>query len=173
MTGIQVSGEELAALFNEARTVFRLEDQKSPMTFEQDAYQQFLEGSPLEPREWPAWQDWLDRVRVMTSRGKQVSRIAIIDEPPVPYQQWRMWAAPWHHDAGERLQFLPYHKAKELHIPVGNWWLFDDEQAVYMTFTETGGVGEMTLVTGPVVGAYRRWRDLAVSHAETAESVTA
>jgi|HubBroStandDraft_6_1064221.scaffolds.fasta_scaffold150451_2 hypothetical protein len=173
MTSRVISGGEFAGLFPEARrSIFRMEDQRNPLTAEQAAYERFLRGAPLLPPEWPEWQAWLNKVRGLARQGTLVSRIIIIDDPVAPYQQWRMWAGSWHRQAGEGILFLPRRKADTLGIR-GNWCLFDDEQAVDMTFTPAGGIGSKLLITGPEVSAYLAWRNLAGHSATPAETSTA
>ena len=173
MTSRVISAGEFAGLFREARrSIFRMEDQRNPLTAERTAYERFLCGAPLPPPEWPEWQAWLNKVGDLAQQGKLVSRIIIIDDPVAPYQRWRMWAASWHRQAGEDMLLLPRHKADTLGIR-GNWCLFDDEQAVDMTFTPDGRVGSKLLITGPEVSAYLAWRNLAGHSATPAETSTA
>jgi hypothetical protein len=173
MTSRVISAGEFAGLFLEARhSIFRLEDQWNPLTAERAAYERFRCGTPLLPPQWPEWQAWLNKVRDLARQGKVVSRIIITDDPVAPYQQWRIWAASWHRQAGEDILFLSRRKADTLGIR-GNWCLFDDEQAVDMTFTPDGGVGNKLLITGTAVSAYLAWRNLAGHSATPAETSTA
>jgi hypothetical protein len=172
VTGTSLSAEDYAELFRSFQhTAFRMEDQQDPLAFERPAFEEFLAGCPLQPPDWPEWQGWLDRVKEMTARGKLVARVAIIEDSPTPYQRWRIWGAPWHRRAGEGIRILPRRQARALGIPAGNWWMFDDEHVVTVTFTLAGGVGRTTLITGPEVSSYLRWRDLAVSRAMMAETI--
>ena len=167
MTSAPISAADYAALFGSFTTAFRMEDQTQPLAFEQDAYERYLTGSPPAPREWAEWQGWLDRVREMTVHGRIISRVAIISDPPTPYQRWRIWGARWHREAGEAIRFLPCGEAAALGITRPcNWWLFDDKQAVTSV-----GTSQMRLITGTAVRAFCRSRDVAVRHA--AEIITA
>jgi len=170
MTGTAISAEELADFIRGfERTAYRQEYQVQPLLFEQDAFRQYLAGSPLEPAAWPVWQDWLDRVQSMTAAGKLISRVILLDAQPTPYQQWRLWSAPWHGRAGEDIRFLPVSEAGAL----GNWWLFDDSRVVLQRFTDDGRLDEFRLITGPEVVSYCTWRDYAMRHAMTAETIAA
>jgi hypothetical protein len=170
VTRKEITTGEFAGLFREARlSIFRMEDQRNPLTAEQGAYERFLRDAPLLPREWPEWQAWLNRVRDLAGQGMLVSRCIIIDDPAVPYQKWRIWAASWHCEAGEDILFLPRRKADTLGIR-GNWCLFDDRQAVDMAFTPAGGTGSKMLITGTEVGAYLTWKTLAGHSATPAET---
>jgi hypothetical protein len=173
VTSRVISAGEFTDLFVQARrSIFRMEDQQNPLTAEQAGYERFLAGAPLLPQEWPDWQAWLTKVRDLAQQGTIVSRIIITDNPAVPYQRWRIWAASWHRQAGEDILFLPRGEADTLGIR-GNWCLFDDEQAVDMTFTPDGRVGSKLLITGPEVSAYLAWRNLAGHSATPAETSTA
>jgi hypothetical protein len=146
------------------RDAFRLEWQQGPSAGEHDAYQRFLDGDPLTPAGWPEWQAWLSRVQQMTKRAL-ISRVVLLDQPPTQYQQWRIWAAPWHQLAGEDVRFLQYREAQDLGLPIGNWWLFDSEVLVDINGTRTTGPAGTVL--------YRRGRDLALLHARSAENAYA
>jgi hypothetical protein len=173
MTSRVISAGEFAGLFRDVRrSIFRMEDQRNPLAAEQAAYERFLSGAPLLPPQWPDWQGWLNKVRDLARQGMLISRIIIIDDPVAPYQQWRRWAASWHCQAGEDILLLPRRKADTLGVR-GNWCLFDDEQAVDMTFTPAGGIGSKLLITGPEVSAYLAWRNLAGHSATPAETSTA
>ena len=156
MTGYVICGIEFR------QEAFRLEWQPGPPADELDAYQRYLDGAPLLPARWPLWQAWLNRVREMTTQCT-VSRVVLLDDQPTKYQQWRMWAAPWHRIAGENILFMRLSEARERGIPVSNWWLFDDELLAV----------DGHRITGLEVSAYRRGRDLALRHAMPAETSTA
>ena len=81
---------------------------------------------------------------------------------PASYQQWRQWGAPWHHQAGEKILFMPHREAKRLGIPIGNWWVFDHERVADM---------DGNLITGSRAAACLAGCDLAIRHA--AETSTA
>lgn len=138
-------------------SAFRLELQRGPQSDEVDAFEHYREGEPLVPGRWPAWQDWLNRVAEMT-RQCTVTRVILLDTPPCEYQQWRIWAAPWHRRAGEVILFMPAGEAADLGIPTGNWWLLDDTLV-----TDDGSV-----ITGRTAHRYSRYRDLVLKHAAQA-----
>lgn len=171
-----VTEEQFAGMFRTFRlTASRLETQPAyAMTVERAAFARFLAGAPLPPGELPWWQSWLDDMRELTRRGKRISRVRIVDDPPTDYQRWEMWATRWHLQAGEDIRYLPRAMAGTLGIPAGDWWLFDDTRLVLMAFTSAGEIDGKTLVTDPeVIAAYQRWRDLAFRHAAPAEAIPA
>lgn len=146
-----------------SQNAFRLEDESGPEPDELDAFRRFMNGRPLLPSQWPLWQEWLDQMQDTTLQCT-VTSVILLYPQPTDYQRWRIWAAPWHLRAGQRMLFLPILRAHALGIPVGNWWLFDDA-----TLSIGGEV-----ITGPLVDQYRRGRDLAIEHAaDIAELETA
>ena len=149
MTGYVICGVEFR------QEAFRLEWQQEPQAEEMDAYQRYLGGAPLLPASWPLWQAWLNRVQEMTVQCT-ISRVVLLDDQPTRYQQWRMWAAPWHRNAGESILFMPLRKAEGLGIPVGNWWVFDHRHV-----KDISG----NLITGPRAAACLTGCDLAIQHA--------
>ena len=155
MTSYVICGVEFT------QDAFRLEWQQGPQAEETDAYRRYLDGTPLLPAEWPLWQAWLNRVQEMT-RHVTISRVILLDDQPASYQQWRQWGAPWHHQAGEKILFMPHREAKRLGIPIGNWWVFDHERVADM---------DGNLITGSRAAACLAGCDLAIRHA--AETSTA
>jgi hypothetical protein len=137
------------------REAFRLEHQAGPQAEELDAYHRWLDGDPLLPVRWRDWQAWLDRVQTM-SKEAEIVRVILLDHPLTEYQQWRMWGAPWHHLAGEKILFMPFREALRLSIPIGNWWVFDREQVADI---------DGTMIIGPEVDAYLIGREVAIRHA--------
>jgi len=173
VNGRPISGPEFGAMFREFRlSAFRLEWQEDALSAERDAFARFDAGSPLLPSALPWWQEWLDEVREMTGQGKHISRVRILSHAPTRYQQWGIWACPWHIQAGEDVRYLPHRKAADLGISTGNWWLFDDAHLVLMTFTVTGEIGRKALITDQeTIDIYCRWRDLAVAHSASVEEI--
>jgi hypothetical protein len=138
-----------------SREAFRLEWQQGPQAEELDAYHRWLNQEPLPPNRWRDWQEWLDRVQVMT-RDVDIIRVILLDQQPTQYQQWRIWGAPWHHLAGEKILFMPHREAIRLSIPIGNWWVFDQTQVVDISGT---------MITGPLMDTYLTGRDCAIRNA--------
>jgi hypothetical protein len=134
---------------------FRLEWQPEPQPDELDAYQRWLDGNPLTPGKWPEWQAWLDRVQEMT-RHVTISRVVLLNDQPSSYQQWRQWGAQWHHQAGEKILFMPHREAKRFGVPIGNWWTFERQRVMNI---------DGTFITGSRVGSYLAGCDLAIQHA--------
>jgi hypothetical protein len=175
--GKPISDEEFGDLFRTfERSAFRLETRdRYALSYEREEFERFLAGSPTPPSEITWWRSWLDQTAALTAQGKFVGRVRILDEPPSDYQRWMLWAAPWYAEAGEVIRWLPRSTARAAGVGLDrDWWLFDLERLVVMEFTGTGEIAARTLVTDPVhVARYRRWHDLALWNAATAESIVA
>jgi len=79
---------------------------------------------------------------------------------------------PWHERSGDHIRYLPRQAAEQLGIPIENWWLFDDAALLLMSYGRSE-VPTKSLVTDPkVIAKYQAWRELALSHAVSAETVT-
>lgn len=171
-----VSQDEYAGMFQRCSHAFRIEGEPSYRTSadEAQALAGFLAGSPQPPSAFPVWQSWLDQVRTWTDQGKAIARVRIIDDPPTDYQRWAAWGARWHREAGEDIRYLSREAANALRIPRGDWQLFDHQRLVLMEFTPTGEPMRKTLMTDlGVVRIYRMWRDVALRHATTADTIPA
>lgn len=163
---------ELLATFRD--TAFRLEAQSAyaTSTAEAEALAEFVAGDPQPPEAHPIWRAWLDGIRELTSHGKKISRVRLLDDPPTDYQRWAMWCTRYHVDAGEHIQYLSRTDAGRFGIPSADWWLFDDDHLVFMLFTDDGQLESMTLITAPhVIARHCSWRALAIEHATTAHQI--
>ena len=168
--------EFLNALRTFRASAFRLETRGSyALDYEQADFDRYLAGSPIPPPELDWWRPWLDRVSRWTQEGKQVSRVRVLDEPPTDYQQWQLWATPWHERAGEDIRHLPRSEAQRNMLPLAHdWWLLDNQRVIAMWFTDDGKIDYKTLITEPgTVFAYQRWRDNAMAYAKHAAHVAA
>lgn len=158
------------------RSAFRLETRSAyALTYERADFEQFLAGSPVPPPELGWWQPWLEEIALLTSEGRTVSRVRVVDEPRTDYQKWEMWAAPWHSRAGECIGYITRTSARAIGLPLTHdWWLLDDERVVAMWFTASGEISDRELITEPdAVARFCIWRDLAVRNATPAEEITA
>lgn len=165
----QVSDEEFAGMMaGFRREAFRLETRGSySLTYEREAFERFLAGSPLPPPQYPWWREWLDQIEVLAGEGKVVERVRILDEPPTDYQRSEMYADPWHTAAGERISYMARSRAIAIGLPVDtDWWLFDSGELVIMHFASDGSLAWRELITDPMlVRLHCAWRDLARTRA--------
>jgi hypothetical protein len=152
-----VSEERFLGMFRSCGAAFRLEWQPDPMPDELDAFRAWKDGTPLLPSQWAMWADWLAFTRAL---GGKITRVRLIDDPPTPYQQWGMWAVPYHRDAGDDIRCMPRSQAENLGIVAGNWWLFDGE------LVTMNGTSKTMVTDTETVIVHRAWRDLALSHVQ-------
>lgn len=158
------------------RSAFRLETRGTyALDYERADFERFLAGVPTPPPDLDWWKPWLDEIAQLTSAGKTVARVRVIDEPPTDYQRWEMWAARWHSRAGERIGYITRGEARRIGLPLPHdWWLLDDERVIAMWFTANGEIAARELITEPgAVARFCEWRDLAVRNAIPAEEIAA
>lgn len=158
------------------RSAFRLETRDSyALSYEREDFDRFLDGTPTPPPDLGWWRPWLEQIKRLTSEGKRIGRVRILAEPPTRYQQWELWAAPWHVEAGEQIRYMPRSHAKRLDLPLGHdWWLLDDKRVIRMWFTKAGEIDRKLLTDDrEIIALYLKWRDLAVRNATPAEQIAA
>jgi hypothetical protein len=175
--GVPISEEQFDRMLAEyPESAFRWECQPSyELDYEQAEFDRFRAGSPVPPPEIDWWRPWLDRLSVMTGKeGKTMARVRVLAEPATPYQEWELWAARWHAEAGEDIRYMTQSAAEELGLPQGDdWWLLG-EQLIVMRFTSSGAIKDKELITDKgVIALHAGWRDLAMSHAIPAASIVA
>lgn len=159
-----LSRAEFKALFDDWQiTAWRWECQgvyREPS--EEQPLRHFLEtGQP--DLEWFA--GWLARVRTWTGAGQRMGRVRLLTEPLTDYLRFELAITPAAVDAGEEIRFLSAARASELELPGEDFWLFDDERVVVMSFGERG-VSGADLITDPgIVARYLHWRQRAVEAA--------
>lgn len=149
------------------REAFRFEVQPVyTLDYEQDALNAFLRGEPRPATHYDYYRPWLDQIRTVTSQGRTVARVRVLEEPPTDYQRFEMWMARYNVAAGETLATIPRSKATDVGLPVtDDWWLFDSERVALMRFDAAGNPGGGEIVDDPeTVSRYCMWRDLAVHH---------
>lgn len=115
---------EVAHLFEEfEHTAWRLETRRGYASDRAgERFRAFLDGVLPEPEPHHPWNV---NVRTQTARGKQFSRVRIVDDPPTDGQQFLMATAPAGVAAGEDIRCLPRADAVRLGLPTHDLWLFD------------------------------------------------
>jgi hypothetical protein len=173
----QITEEEFEAELASFRgSAFRLETRDAyALGYERADFEAFLAGNPVPPPEVGWWRPWLEQVAALTRDGRLIGRVRLVADPPTPYQQWELWAARWHAQAGEDIRYLPRLRAEAVGLPADeDWWLLDDERLIICRFTDTGEIESKTLITDAgIVATHRQWRDLAVRNATPAEEIAA
>lgn len=170
----QVTEATVDALLHDfVHSAFRLEAQPCyTVNDERAALDQFAQGHPQPPGDYPWWQEWLDLVAGHTAHGRIVQRVRVLAEPPTTYQRWLLWGDRWHAEAGEQISYLSSRQAMAIGLPLDtDWWLFDSDQVAVMRFAAGGAPAGIDLLTSEhAVRPYRGWRDLALTHSIAAGS---
>ncbi|WP_052398056.1 DUF6879 family protein [Streptomyces sp. NRRL F-5123] len=81
---------------------------------------------------------WLDLISEVTAAGVAVRRVRIISEPASDYIRWEHSLTDANVDAGEHVRWLPRRQASDLLLPGNDYWLFDDEVALFLHFDGDG-----------------------------------
>lgn len=152
-------------------TAFRLEVQPVyAVANERESVDEFLAGEPRPVTEFAFYAEWLDRIRSVTSQGKRVERIRVLDEPPTDYQRWEIWSGQYNIAAGETIRYLNRSHALKVGVPVtDDWWIFDSQHVALMRFAPAGEpLGGEIISDRTIVSRHRAWWDLAVTHSSSA-----
>lgn len=169
--GEQLTGEDFNSLFRYfTRTAVRLEVQPVyAVTEERESVEEFLAGNPRPVTVFPYYAAWLEQIRRLTTEGKRVERVRVLDEPPTDYQRWEMWSGRFNTDAGEVIRYLPRSRAVEVGLPVADdWWLFDSLRVARMRFSAEGQpLGGEIIADPEEVARHQSWWEIALRHSAT------
>ena len=121
---------------------------------EKQRYQRFLAtGQRDHAAEALERKAWLDLMRAVTDAGVQVRRARIVCEPVSDYIRFSYAGAQPNIDAGEQIRWLPRRRASRIALPGNDFWLFDQERALFNYFTGDGRSAGHELATD--LGAVR------------------
>jgi hypothetical protein len=159
-----VSTADLGKLFETFRlSAFRLEMLPSydvTEDAEREAFRLWSAGDdvPAQDREWPRL------VASAVAAGKTMQRVRLVQRPLSDYIRFEMeWGYPANVAAGEDIRILELAPGEGFPYVADDFWLFDNETAVWLDYDEAGRF------IGPVladdVTGYRRMRDYALAHA--------
>jgi len=166
--GERLTADDFNRLFRYFKhTAWRLEVQPVYLVdYEQESVRRYLAGTPQPVTEIPPYVQWLDDIRAVTSEGKRVERVRVLEEPPTDYQRWEAWAGKWNVTAGEVIRYIPRSRAVEVGLPLEyDWWLFDSLRLARMHFDPDGRPMGGEIITDPeIVLQHCAWRDLAVHY---------
>lgn len=169
--GKRLTAEDFNNLFRYfTETALRLEVQPVyTVAEERGSLEEFLTGEPRPVTEFPFYAQWLDHIRAVTSQGKRVERVRVLEEPPTDYQRWEIWSGQYNIAAGETIRYIALSRALEIGLPVtDDWWLFDSHDLALMRFGPDGEPLGGEIITDPdTVSQHRAWWDLAVAHSDT------
>jgi len=169
-----LSRSEFAPLFSQFRHrawMFETGEHYS-WAYEADELARFAEGSPTRPPDVAWWRPWLDQIRELSGQGKEIGRVRVVTEPPTVYQRWERWALPWHIEAGEQIAYMSRNQASEVGLPDYDFWLFDDDTLVLLTYRADGTQSGKILISHEdapaLVAQHCVWRNLAIRQATLA-----
>ncbi|WP_018654032.1 DUF6879 family protein [Actinomadura flavalba] len=162
---MNVSTEKFEELFSSfQRSAFRLETLDAySIPGEQATLQAFLAGEPQPESHRNA--PWAASVREITRAGKRMFRVHIVQRPLSDYLRYELsWGYRRNQQAGEEFFILDVTNRPNPLAGVSDFWLFDDETAIVMEYTEAGEFLGAEIAEN--VGLYRTHRDRAVAEAE-------
>ena len=147
-----ITWDDVTATIEQAVTsALRLELQPAyPRDAQFGALNSWLAGGPANaPTDEPDL--WLHMVTDMTTRGVDIMRIRVIDNPLTPYQQWLYPACRENVDAGEQI----FHVGRATAASVGvvssttDWWLVDGATLIVFGHEPDPADPTITLTTDP------------------------
>lgn len=152
------------------RSAWRFEQQPAyAVDYEDEQFAGFLAGRPQPPTENRELGEWMSQVARQTAEGKTMGRVRIVDDPITDYQRWMQWMDRWNREAGETIDYLDRATARAAGLPVDggpDWWLFDDERLMVMSYDDRHRRIEVELLVGePEVGEALEVRRLAIETA--------
>ncbi|MEY9844565.1 DUF6879 family protein [Streptacidiphilus sp. MAP5-3] len=110
---------------------------------------------------------WRRQMRTARDTGRLVARVRLISEPPGDYQRFLIACNRFNDEDGEDIRYLTYRRAEELGLPLGDFWLFDEQVLLRMDFDKSGRPLDKELVDADsaAVAQAREWVALAREHA--------
>jgi hypothetical protein len=116
----------------EMRDSYAAEDEKERL-------QRFLAtGRRDHAAEYPERREWLDLMRRVTADGVRVRRARIVSEPVSGYIRFEWHGAGPTIEAGEDLRWLPRRLASGIALPGNDFWLLDEQRAMFNHFSGDG-----------------------------------
>lgn len=153
----RLNGQNAAQFFEGFhQAAFRLEtlDHYS-VPAEAEAYERFLRGEPA-----PASnnEDWCKLIRRNVEAGKVMERVHIISIPLTQYVRFEIeWGYVHNQAAGEKIYLVDRSKVPEPEASFCDFWLFDDEALLLMSYDRDGKFIGIDLEDRPtVVSSYRK-----------------
>ncbi|WP_335980746.1 DUF6879 family protein [Streptomyces sp. CA2R106] len=161
-----VSSKSLGDLFDSfEREAFRLEtlDDYS-RSGNVEAFRSYLSGGS-QPDDYNA--DWVEEVRGATESGKRIYRVHVLSRPLTPYLKFELgWGYRKNAAAGEEFSILDTTEALNPLDGVGDFWLFDGEEAATMRYDVTGAFLGSEVLPPDRAAEFVAYRDVALAHAQ-------
>ena len=102
-----------------------------------------------EPDDLEWLRPWCDLVESAVAAGKSIRRASVVGEPLSDYQRWSRSITGRHVEAGEECRWVPRRLISGIAVPGNDFWLFDDETALFLVFDGDGKVAERQRTTDP------------------------
>ena len=160
-----LAGEDWQRFFDSfRRSAWRLElHPVYTMPQEQDAITRFRAGERLPAGHESAW---MKRVAGYVASGRMIGRVHVLRRPLSEYLRFEFeWYYRFHVQAGEDIRILDVTDTTAGGLPDHDFYLFDDERVVQMLYRPDGTQIGRCLLDQPDIGAYQRYRDLALAGA--------
>ena len=169
-----IPGDKITEFFQTGfqHTAWRLETRRAYAADQRsEAYARFLRG---EARQSNPDNPWAVMVRDAVAVGKRIERVRVLDDPLTENQRYSLTSVVDNLASGEDIRFLPRAKAKQLHLPDDDVWLFDSRVAARFFWDDTGWATHLELTDDPqTVVNYCQARDAAWHFAIRYEDVRA
>jgi hypothetical protein len=121
-------------------------------TYGTEAERPYLEKWKAGEKDDANWaKPWLDQVRAATAAGRSYRRARLISEPMSDYHRWIKSDSHLFVEAGEDIRWVPRRLVSAVALPGNDFWLFDEETAIFTVFAGDGNVAERQLSTDPAV----------------------
>jgi hypothetical protein len=135
------------------------------------AWRQGHRDDPDDRASW--WRPWLDVVVDATGRGAVMRRARIVSEPISDYIRFEHDGTFTNLAAGEDVRWLPRRQTRDLAIPGVDFWVFDNQLAIFNHFTGDGQPADSTMepcddpaVVAVCASAFEAVWQRAIPHAE-------
>ncbi|MFF3005647.1 DUF6879 family protein [Kitasatospora sp. NPDC057940] len=140
-----LAGARRSALHLELRDSYMLDDP------EFIRWQQGYRINREDRASW--WRPWCDTVATAAARGVEFRRARVVSEPVHDYIRYEYDVTFPNILAGEQVRWLPRRNTTDLALPGVDFWLFDDQVALFNHFTGNGQWADpdMETTTDPAV----------------------
>ncbi len=129
---------------------------------------QWQAGEP-DDLEW--LQGWCAVLREHVRAGRSIRRARIVSEPLSDYQRWSYSIAYPMVEAGEDIRWVPRRMVSPVAVPGNDFYLFDDQLAVFLLYSGSGLAAGMASSADSAVirlcrSAFEAVWKLAIPHRE-------
>ena len=124
-----------------------------------------------EPDDLEWLQGWCATLREHAKAGKSVRRARVVSEPLSDYQRWSYSIADPMVNAGEDIRWVPRRLVSSVALPGNDFYLFDDQLAVFLLYSGNGLSAGMLSSSDPADlrlcrSAFEAVWELSIPHSE-------